>query len=122
MPSSAVRTFTDPDEYAVSVRADWSVTNSARGCGGELDRSLVLVDRLRHHSNIGMDPHNDLLNVGGGKGMPGRADDTYGIGCARTQFSSDFVPFLRQALNLGLNHEVAIETCQRRDRLGTARF
>ncbi|HLY44407.1 MAG TPA: carbohydrate porin [Stellaceae bacterium] len=46
----------------------------------------------------------------GGKGMiPGRADDTYGIGFARTQFSSDFVPFLRQALNLGLEHEDAIE-------------
>jgi porin len=46
----------------------------------------------------------------GGKGMiPGRADDTYGVGWARTQFSSEFIPFLRQALNLGLNHEDAIE-------------
>jgi porin len=46
----------------------------------------------------------------GGKGMiPGRADDTYGIGWARSQFSSEFVPFLRQALNLGLEHEDAIE-------------
>jgi porin len=46
----------------------------------------------------------------GGKGMiPGRADDTYGVGWARTQFSSDFIPFLRQALNLGLEHEDAIE-------------
>jgi porin len=46
----------------------------------------------------------------GGKGMiPGRGDDTYGIGWARSQFSSEFVPFLRQTLNLGLNHEDAIE-------------
>jgi porin len=46
----------------------------------------------------------------GGKGMiPGRVDDTFGVGFARTQFSSDFIPFLRQALNLGLNHEDAIE-------------
>jgi porin len=46
----------------------------------------------------------------GGKGMiPGRADDTYGIGWARSQFSSEFIPFLRQALNLGLEHEDAIE-------------
>jgi porin len=46
----------------------------------------------------------------GGKGMiPGRADDTYGIGWARTQFSGEFIPFLRQALNLGLEHEDAIE-------------
>ncbi len=46
----------------------------------------------------------------GGKGVvPGRADDSFGIGVARTQFSSDFVPFLRQALNLGLQHEDALE-------------
>jgi porin len=46
----------------------------------------------------------------GGKGViPGRLDDTFGVGWARTQFSSDFVPFLRQALNLGLEHEDAIE-------------
>jgi porin len=46
----------------------------------------------------------------GGKGVvPCRADDTFGLGIARTQFSSDFVPFLRQQLNLGLEHEDAIE-------------
>ena len=46
----------------------------------------------------------------GGKGVvPGRPDDTFGLGIARTQFSSAFVPFLRQQLNLGLQHEDAIE-------------
>src|SRR5947209_5950387 len=46
----------------------------------------------------------------GGKGVvPGHPDDSFGIGLARTQFSSDFVPFLRQRLNLGLQHEDAIE-------------
>lgn len=46
----------------------------------------------------------------GGKGVvPGRPDDSFGLGFARTQFSSDFVPFLRQALNLGLQHEDAVE-------------
>ena len=46
----------------------------------------------------------------GGKGLvPGRPDDNFGIGVARTQFSSDFVPFLRQSLNLGLQHEDALE-------------
>jgi len=46
----------------------------------------------------------------GGKGVvPGRPDDNFGLGIARTQFSGDFVPFLRQALNLGLQHEDAIE-------------
>jgi porin len=50
-----------------------------------------------------------LTGIGGKGVIPGRADDSYGIGWARTQFSSDFVPFLRQALNLGLEHEDAIE-------------
>jgi porin len=46
----------------------------------------------------------------GGKGVvPGHPDDSFGIGFGRTQFSSDFVPFLRQRLNLGLQHEDAIE-------------
>jgi porin len=50
-----------------------------------------------------------LTGIGGKGVIPGRADDTYGVGWARTQFSSDFIPFLRQALNLGLEHEDAIE-------------
>src|SRR5262245_21124766 len=46
----------------------------------------------------------------GGKGIvPGRPDDTFGIGWARTQFSDNFVPFLRQSLNLGLDKEDAVE-------------
>jgi porin len=46
----------------------------------------------------------------GGKGVvPGRPDDTFGLGVTRTQFSSAFVPFLRQQLNLGLQREDAIE-------------
>ena len=46
----------------------------------------------------------------GGKGVvPGRPDDTFGVGAAHTEFSSAFLPFLRQQLNLGLQHEDAIE-------------
>jgi len=46
----------------------------------------------------------------GGKGVvPGRPDDNFGIAWARTQFSSDFVSFLRQKLDLGLNVENAVE-------------
>ena len=41
--------------------------------------------------------------------MPDRPDDSFGLGFAKTQFSGDFVPILRQALNLGLQHEDAIE-------------
>jgi porin len=46
----------------------------------------------------------------GGKGVvPGRPDDSFGLALARTQFSSAFLPFLRQQLNLGLQHEDAVE-------------
>ena len=46
----------------------------------------------------------------GGKGMvPGRPNDTFGLAFARTQFSSAFVPFLRQRLDLGLEHEDSFE-------------
>jgi hypothetical protein len=46
----------------------------------------------------------------GGKGVvPGRPDDSFGLGFACTQFSADFVPLLRQRLGLGLDHEDAIE-------------
>lgn len=46
----------------------------------------------------------------GGKGVvPGRPHDTFGVGWARTQFSDNFVPFLRQQLDLGFDHEDAVE-------------
>ncbi len=46
----------------------------------------------------------------GGKGIvPGRPGDSFGVGWARTEFSSEFVPFLRQQLGLGLKREDAIE-------------
>jgi len=50
-------------------------------------------------------------NMGiGMKGLvPGRPDDTAGIGWARTQFSNHFMPFLRDRLDLGLRREDALE-------------
>ena len=45
-----------------------------------------------------------------GKGVvPGRPHDDVGIGWARTQFSDNFVPYLRQTFNLGLEHEDVLE-------------
>ena len=41
--------------------------------------------------------------------VPGRPKDNIGLGWARTQFSGDFVPFLREKLDLGLNVEDAVE-------------
>jgi len=46
----------------------------------------------------------------GGKGVvPGRPDDSFGVGWARTQLRSQFIPFLRQRLNLGLDKEDVVE-------------
>ncbi len=45
----------------------------------------------------------------GGKGVPGRSDDSFGLGVARTQFSGAFLPLLRDRLGLGLDHEDALE-------------
>jgi porin len=45
-----------------------------------------------------------------GKGVvPGRPRDDFGVGWARTEFSDDFVPFLRSRFDLGLDHEDAVE-------------
>lgn len=50
-----------------------------------------------------------LMGIGGKGVVPGRPQDSFGFGWARTEFSDDFVPFLRQQLDLGLDHEDAVE-------------
>src|SRR5208282_2800361 len=50
-----------------------------------------------------------LAGIGGKGVVPGRPDDSFGIGVARTQFSSSLLPFLRQQFGLGLQREDAIE-------------
>jgi len=49
------------------------------------------------------------VGVGGNGVVPGRPNDNFGVGWARTEFSDNFIPFLRKALNLGLDHEDAVE-------------
>lgn len=49
------------------------------------------------------------MGIGGNGVVPGRPNDNFGLGWARTDFSSKFVPFLRQRLDLGLDHEDVIE-------------
>ena len=49
------------------------------------------------------------MGIGGNGVVPRRPNDNFGLGWARTEFSSQFVPFLRQHLDLGLDHEDAIE-------------
>ena len=59
-----------------------------------------LANAVKHAFNVGM----------GGKGIvPGRPDDTFGIGWSRVTFSDDLLLLLRQRLDLGLDHEDAIE-------------
>jgi porin len=46
----------------------------------------------------------------GGKGVgASRPNDSFGLAFERTQFSSAFIPFLRERLDLGLEHEDAFE-------------
>ena len=49
------------------------------------------------------------MGVGGKGVVPGRPRDTFGVGWARTEFSDDFLPFLRERLGLGLEREDAVE-------------
>jgi porin len=58
-----------------------------------------------------VNPVKYAYNVGiGGKGaIPGRPRDNFGVGWSRVQISNNLVPFLRQALGLGLDHEDAVE-------------
>ena len=49
------------------------------------------------------------MGIGGNGVVPGRPNDTFGLGWARTELSGQFVPFLRQNRPLGLNREDAIE-------------
>ncbi len=49
------------------------------------------------------------MGIGGNGVVPGRPNDNFGLGWARSEVSGQFVPFLRQQLPLGLNREDAIE-------------
>ncbi|MDD1620897.1 MAG: carbohydrate porin [Methylococcaceae bacterium] len=50
-----------------------------------------------------------MVGIGGKGVFSGRPKDSFGIGWARTQFSDQFVPLLRERLGLGLDHEDAVE-------------
>jgi len=49
------------------------------------------------------------VGVGGVGIVPGRPQDSFGLAWAHTQFSDNFVPFVRERLDLGLIHEDAVE-------------
>lgn len=78
--------------------------------GGDPTRGIGTFFRFGASDGVA-NPIKYTYNVGfGGVGLvPGRPRDTVGLGWARTEFSGNFVPFLRQRLNLGLDREDAIE-------------
>lgn len=49
------------------------------------------------------------LGIGANGFVPGRPNDSFGIGWARTEFSDNLLPFVRAHLPIGLDHEDAIE-------------
>jgi porin len=77
---------------------------------GQPDKGIGAFFRFGISDGIA-NPVKYAYNVGlGGKGIvPGRSSDTFGVGWARTQMSDNFIPFLRQRLDLGLNKEDAVE-------------
>jgi porin len=50
-----------------------------------------------------------LVGIGGKSVVPNRPGDTFGLGYASTRLSSEFVPLLRDQLDLGLQREDAFE-------------
>jgi porin len=58
------------------------------------------VNPAKYHYNVGI----------GGKGViPGRPNDTFGIGWSWVEFSDDLLAFLRQRIDIGLDREDAVE-------------
>ena len=77
---------------------------------GQPDKGIGIFFRFGASDGVAY-PVKYAYNVGlGGKGIvPGRADDSFGLGWAHTQISGNFVPFLREQLDLGLSKEDAVE-------------
>jgi len=78
--------------------------------GSDPNRGLGIFFRFGA-SDGQVNPIKYAYNVGfAGNGVvPGRPDDSFGVGWSRLQYTNDLFPFLRDALHLGLDHEDAIE-------------
>jgi porin len=78
--------------------------------GSDPNRGLGIFFRFGA-SDGQVNPIKYAYNVGfSGNGVvPGRPDDTFGVGWSRLQLTNKLVPFLRDSLHLGLDHEDAIE-------------
>lgn len=103
-----------PTQPANTVNSTWAIYYNFDqylwSPEGHPDRGIGLFFRFGASDGTA-NPVKYAYNVGvGGKGIvPGRAEDTFGIGWSRVEYSDSFVPFLRQQLSLGLDHEDAVE-------------
>jgi len=59
-----------------------------------------IVNPVKYSYNVG---------IGGNGIVPGRPNDNFGVGWARADLTSNFVPFLRTQLHLGLDHDDVVE-------------
>jgi porin len=59
-----------------------------------------IVNPVKYSYNVG---------IGGNGIVPGRPEDNFGVGWARADLTSNFVPLLRTQLNLGLDHDDVVE-------------
>src|SRR5262249_15018147 len=77
--------------------------------GGDPNKGLGIFFRFGV-SDGKVNPVKYAYNVGvSGNGIvPGRPNDTFGIGWSLTELSDDLVPVLRRRLDVGLDHENAV--------------
>jgi porin len=103
-----------PAEPAARKSSTWSVSYGLdqylwQPAGDEKHGVGVFLSLGASDGNPNPIKYAFLVGVGG-KGVGARRpDDSFGVGIARTRFSSAFVPLLRTTLDLGLEHEDALE-------------
>jgi porin len=97
---------TKEDTWAVYYNFDQYVWNPGsdptRGIGVFFRAGVSdgKVNPIKYHFNVGISA----------KGIvPGRPDDTLGIGWSRVELSDDLIPALRERLGIGLEREDAVE-------------
>ena len=104
VPVQPARTY--DDTWTVYYNFDQYLWNP----GSDRQRGIGIFFRFGASDGL-VNPIKYAYNVGlSGNGVvPGRPDDAFGVGWSRIDFSDKFVPFLRKTLNLGLDHEDAVE-------------
>ena len=105
-PPPVVPLNTEDSTWAVYYNFDQYLWSPA----GQPDEGIGIFFRFGA-ADKDTSPVQYTYNFGiGGKGIvPGRPFDSFGIGWSRVEISDDFVSFLRDKFDLGLDHEDAVE-------------